>query len=399
MFLRAMCDVRLFGELHGNEAGDARFAHGDADEVVAGLHGAFAVGDDDELCLSRHFPQERAEAADVGVIKRGVHFVQEAERRGIEAEEGEDEREGGQCFFAAGEDAQVFDFFPRRAHGDGDAGFEDVAFGPGERGFAAPEQEREEAGEVAVDDFEGVLQAAARFVVQFGDGFFEQFEGVAQVAALFVQGAVFGFRAVVVGDGGEVDRAKRLHRLFMLADGGSERGFVRRVVFVDVERFAVVGEEFGGDALQLLLDAGEVFLVVVEAFFGKRPLVLAFAQGFLFAVQVVRLFFDGACGLGATLFVLLVVFFVGFVADVFFFEFEGEGFALFLQGGEGFFGVCAFGGEALRLFVAGGEVGAVLFERALGGAAVALDLLVLVVGLLVGVVRSAEGGFQRGHGR
>ena len=83
---------------------------------------------------------------------------------------------------------------------------------------------------------------------------------------------------------------------------------------------------------------------------------------------------------------------------MFFFEFERKRFALFLQGGEGFFGVCAFGGETLRLFVAGGEVGTVLFERALGGAAVALDLLVLVVGLLVGVVRGAEGGFQGGHG-
>lgn len=300
--------------MHRDEAGNARFAHGDANQLVAGLHGAFAVGDDDELCLSRHFAQQRAESPDVGVVQRRIDFVQQAKRRGIEAEQGEDEREGSQCFFAAGEDAQVFDFFPRRAHGDGDAGFEDVAFGPGECGFAAPEQEREEAGEVAVDDFEGVLQAAARFVVQFGDGFFEQFEGMAQVAALVVQGAVFGFRAVVVGDGGEVDRAKRLHRLFVLADGGAERGFVRRVVFVNVERFAVVGEEFGGDALQLLLDAGEVFLVVVEAFFGKRPLVLAFAQGFLFAVQVVRLFFDGARGFGATLFVLLVAFFEGFVA-------------------------------------------------------------------------------------
>ena len=138
--------------------------------------------------------------------------------------------------------------------------------------------------------------------------------------------------------------------------------------------------------------------MVVEAFFGERALVLAFAQGFLFAVQVVRLFFDGARGFGAALFVLLVAFFEGFVAEVFFFEFERKRFALFLEGGEGFFGVCAFGGEALRLFVASGEVGAVLFERALGGAAVALDLLVGVVGLLVGVVRGAEGGFQGGHG-
>ena len=119
----------------------------------------------------------------------------------------------------------------------------------------------------------------------------------------------------------------------------------------------------------------------------------------MFAVQVVRLFFDGAGGLRAGLFVLLVGFFEVFVAQVFFFEFEGECFALFLQGGEGFFGVKAFGGEALCLFVASGEVGAVLFERGFGGAVVVLLLLPAVVGVLVGLEGGAEGGFQGGNGR
>ena len=57
------CTRRLphsFAKLHGDEAGDAGFAHGNADQLVAGLHGAFAVGDDDELGLPRHFAQERA---------------------------------------------------------------------------------------------------------------------------------------------------------------------------------------------------------------------------------------------------------------------------------------------------------------------------------------------------
>jgi hypothetical protein len=118
--------------------------------------------------------------------------------------------------------------------------------------------------------------------------------------------------------------------LFEAADLGGQGGFVRRVGIVHVQRFAVVGEEFGGDALELLLEVCEVFLVVVQAFFCQGALVLALAQGFLFAVQVVRLFFDGAGGLRAGLFVLLVGFFEVFVAQVFFFEFEGECFALFL---------------------------------------------------------------------
>lgn len=99
VFMRFGLVVVLFAKLYGDEAGDAGFAHGDADELVAGLHGAFAVGDDDELGLSRHFAQKRAQAADVGVIEWRVHFVQKAEWRRVQAEEREDEGERSQALF------------------------------------------------------------------------------------------------------------------------------------------------------------------------------------------------------------------------------------------------------------------------------------------------------------
>ena len=51
------------------------------------------------------------------------------------------------------------------------------------------------------------------------------------------------------------------------------------------------------------------------------------------------------------------------------------------------------------LFVTGGKVGAVLFERGFGGAVVVLLLLPAVVGVLVGLEGGAEGGFQGGNGR
>ena len=316
-----------FGELHGDEAGDARFAHGDADEVVAGLHGAFAVGDDDELGLCRHVAQEVAEAANVRIIERRVHFVQQAEGRGVQAEEGEDEGEGGEGFFAAGEDAQVFDFFAGRAHSNGDAGIQYVAFRPGEFGFAAAKEDGEEVGEMAVDDVQGFLQAAAGFVVEFVDGFFEQRQGVAQVAALGFQRAVFVFGAVVVGDGGEVDGAECFFLLFEGADVGVERGFV----FGGFRQgFVVVAEEFGDDALLLLVQLFDLLLVVLQAFFGELAAVVAFAPGFLFVVQFVGGFFEGLCGFGALLFVCGVGLFVGFEAEVVLFEGEGEGFELFV---------------------------------------------------------------------
>ena len=116
----------------------------------------------------------------------------------------------------------------------------------------------------------------------------------------------------------------------------------------------------------------------------------------MFAVQVVRLFFDGAGGLRAGLFVLLVGFFEVFVAQVFFFEFEGERFALFLQGGEGFFGVKAFGGEALCLFVASGEVGAVCLLLGDEGEAVR-EFALLLRGLLVLALLGGVGVAQAGE--
>ena len=50
------------------------------------------------------------------------------------------------------------------------------------------------------------------------------------------------------------------------------------------------------------------------------------------------------------------------------------------------------------MFVAGGEVGAVLFEGGFGGAACLCDVLVGVVGVLVGLEGGAEGFFEGGDG-
>ena len=180
---------------------------------------------------------------------------------------------------------------------------------------------------MAVDDVQGFLQAAAGFVVEFVDGFFEQRQGVAQVAALAFQRAVFVFGAVVVGDGGEVDGAECFFLLFEGADVSAERGFV----FSGFRQgFVVVAEEFGDDALLLLVQLFDLLLVVLQAFFGELAAVCAFTLGFLFAVQFVGDFFEGLCAQGAVLFVFGVGLFVGFEAEVVFFEGEGEGFELFV---------------------------------------------------------------------
>ena len=114
--------------------------------------------------------------------------------------------------------------------------------------------------------------------------------------------------------------------LFEGANVSVERGFV----FGGFRQgFVVVAEEFGDDALLLLVQLFDLLLVVLQAFFGELAAVRAFALGFLFAVQFVGDFFEGLCAQGAVLFVFGVGLFVGFEAKVVFFEGEGEGIDMF----------------------------------------------------------------------
>ena len=63
--------------------------HRDAVEDVGGLHRAAAVGDDNELGAVRHAAQILRIARDVYVVQRSLDLIEEAERRGVDAQDGE----------------------------------------------------------------------------------------------------------------------------------------------------------------------------------------------------------------------------------------------------------------------------------------------------------------------
>ena len=75
-----------------DDFGDAGLLHGYAVKDAAGLHGFAVVGDDDELRLAAHFADETGEAADIGFVEWGIDFVEDAERAGLVAENGDQER-------------------------------------------------------------------------------------------------------------------------------------------------------------------------------------------------------------------------------------------------------------------------------------------------------------------
>ena len=53
--------------------------------------------------VAAHLGDEAGEAADVGLVEGGVDFVEDAEGGGLELEDADQEREGGEGLFAAAE--------------------------------------------------------------------------------------------------------------------------------------------------------------------------------------------------------------------------------------------------------------------------------------------------------
>ena len=57
---------------------------------------------------------ELGEAAYVGLVERSVDFVEDAEGRGLELEDSDQKREGGEGLFSSGEQEDVLQLLARR---------------------------------------------------------------------------------------------------------------------------------------------------------------------------------------------------------------------------------------------------------------------------------------------
>ena len=175
-------------------------------QLLRGFHRRLVVGDEQELHLLAHLADHRGEAADVGFVQRRVDLVEQAERRGIEAEDREHQRHRGHRLLAAGQQRDVGHALAGRARHDRHAGVEQVLAGEFQVGVAAAEQARIQLLHAGVDAVEGVLEAAAGLAVDLADRVFQRFQRGGQVGVLRVEVflALRGFG--VFRDRGEVDR-------------------------------------------------------------------------------------------------------------------------------------------------------------------------------------------------
>ena len=144
--------------------------------------------------------------ADIGLVERRIDLVEQAERRRIQPEDREHQRDRSQRLFAAGEERNRADALARRARHDGDAGREQVIAGQLQIGVSAAEQTREQLLDAGIDAIERFLEARARFLVDLADRAFERFERGRKVGELRVEIGLALRLFVEFLDRGEIDR-------------------------------------------------------------------------------------------------------------------------------------------------------------------------------------------------
>ena len=142
-------------ELLADHLGDAVGLHGHAEQHVGHLHGAALVRDHDELRVVADGLQIRREPAQVAVVERRLHLVEDIERRAADAVDREQQRKRRERLLAAGHEHHLRDALARRLRADLNAGvLQVVGVGEDELGRAAREQGGEDAAKVVVDRVE-----------------------------------------------------------------------------------------------------------------------------------------------------------------------------------------------------------------------------------------------------
>ena len=158
-------------QLHGDDARDALLLLRDAVDEIRTRNRVLVVGDDQELALREELLQLLDEAPDVRVIEGRVQLVQHAERRRLDHEDREEERDRRHRALAAREERHRLRTLPRRTRDDVDAALERIllVLQEDEPRLAAAEEPREHRLEVLVRRLERRPEHVPRRVVQVAD--------------------------------------------------------------------------------------------------------------------------------------------------------------------------------------------------------------------------------------
>ena len=92
------------GEIDRDKLRDPALGHRHPEQPVDAGHRDAVVCDDQKTGASGvgDLTDETAEPVDIGIVERGINFVQDANRRGVRQKHREDQRERSQRLFATG---------------------------------------------------------------------------------------------------------------------------------------------------------------------------------------------------------------------------------------------------------------------------------------------------------
>src|SRR5262245_3850291 len=106
----------------------------------------------DELRLLAHVPHHVGKAVDVGLIQRGVDFIENAEGAGLETKHCDQQRKGSERFLAAGQQKDILKLLTGRLGNDFDSGVGFTGFfQKTQLSVSATEQVNEGCAESCVD--------------------------------------------------------------------------------------------------------------------------------------------------------------------------------------------------------------------------------------------------------
>ena len=200
----------LVSEFDGDQLRNAGFLHGDPVHRLSRLHGLLGVGDHDELGILRHLLQKPGQTQDIGLIERGIDFVEHAEGAGLVAEDRHQKGKGCQGFLAAREQENVLELFAGRRGDDLDARFAGIVFvGEAHFAHATAEEGDESFAEVGVNRLKSLVKARFGDAVDFLDGLFGVADRVEQVLPLGAQEVVPLLRIFKFLKGFRVNGAER----------------------------------------------------------------------------------------------------------------------------------------------------------------------------------------------
>ena len=143
--------------------------HGYTEQLIGHFHGDLVVGDIDELHTRRHLFNHTGITPHVGVIQRRIYLIQHTERRRVELEDREHQRNGRQRLFTTRQQVNGAVLLARRARHDGHAGVEQVIAGQLQIGVTATKDFREQRLQAVVDLVEGLFKARTGFPVNLAN--------------------------------------------------------------------------------------------------------------------------------------------------------------------------------------------------------------------------------------